>query len=254
TVVNIDNSNAKATVSGFDSDSFVRGNVIRNSGINRLRFSTESQQPPIMSNKDGMSKTVVDTNAYEETCIVTGSRPFLVGHSRAASADISSDSNSLNSTPITTTITNSNLQQQVMTSKMSHHIRNNSVDNSLVTSVFSTPGLTVKQTNTSTINNQPPPNKPAVPLKPAGIVSVFVPGSNTTATGPTLSTSNAGKKTGLLNVYGKLVTTTSVIPAKTDNSDNGSHISRYSNEIPVQQTSESGVHHHPIPPPRKVKF
>ena len=255
TVVNIDTSNAKAatTVTNSDLDSIVRGNVIRNnsSGTNKFRFSTESEHPipTHMPNKDGMSKNVVDANAYEDPCIVTDSRPFLIGHSRAASADISCDPNSLNSISIAT---NNNLQQKV-TSKMSHHIRNNSVDNSHVTSVFSTPGLTVKQSNTpSTINNQPQPNKPAIPLKPTGIVSVFVPGSNTAATGTTLTTtSNASKKAGISNIYGKLTTTTSTIPAKVDKSDNRSHFARYPNEMSVQQINESSVHH-PIPPPRKV--
>lgn len=189
-----------------NNDLFIRGlsagNTSRNSGRNKYRFSAE--------NKDSCENEKLYSN-----------KPYLTGHSRAASADISTGVKDIN---LPNQITN---LATVITSRTSHHIRNNSVDNSLVNSSF--PVKTTGIRNMSQINN-----KPAVPAKPA-IVSVFVPGSTVTVT-PTTISSNS-KNTG--NTYSnvKCINRPHSIQAPITNYLN--------NPNPGDDT-------YPVPPPRKV--
>ncbi|UXI21512.1 hypothetical protein NH340_JMT07455 [Sarcoptes scabiei] len=143
-------------------------------------------------------------------------RQFISGHSRAASADMGTDLRASNLKQILKNPLISNPSANIVKKSESstnqspnYHTRNNSMDNSLVTFVDSSSYFTKKSSGDS---NQPFQTKPAVPVKPTGIVSVFVPGSSN-STGSTHSITRS-----IGNIHGSCIAT--------DNS-------------------------HPIPPPRK---
>lgn len=176
----------------FDFDhSFVHGNPIRTSGRNRTRLPSNHQQESLIdtSNNSSMNNSHLG---------------FVVGHSRAASADITSK----HSTPL------SQARPQFKNGQY-HHSRNNSMDNSIGKS--------------SPIQQPPAGVKPAIPAKPSGIVSVFVPGSST----PNSQVKTPG------SIYTKPPSTINVSPSY------NSRTASFHSPAPMASV-------HPIPPPRKV--
>jgi len=227
------------------SSNFIRGpigNPSRNSNRTRGRLSIGTEGT---FGIDNVSKSV--DSAKVPTA--GAGRVFVAGHSRASSADISGYAvvghGKANLSPSTT-------QPHILSPKNDSnrnlHARNNSVDNSLVTSGYQT--FIINSESQNSINSaNATPNKPAIPAKPSGIVSVFVPGSTN------LSHSTNNKSTG--NIYGKVNLNSSPHQPSKDLSHKPLQnppfpITLISSGSPLASTSPTHNSQYPVPPPRKV--
>ena len=223
------------------------GNPVRNSSRNRLRFSAG---PEATCGVEGASKSVDSSKVPT----FGTSRAFIAGHSRAASADISGYATlgygKHNSTHNAVQSSLSAIKAEPnKASRNLHHVRNNSVDNSLVTSGYKTFAIN-SDSQTSIVASSGGPPKPAIPVKPSGIVSVFVPGSTN------LTHSANNKSTG--NIYGKvnLNITNSQLYGKEPNlkaiSSQMFNNSTSTSTLAGPSTQKVNNSIYPVPPPRKV--
>lgn len=255
-VINVDSNQSnlntfKTATDNDQSTNFVRssaGNSSRSSGNrNRLRFSAGPEAT------FSLDTTTTTTTKAPPTHV--SNRAFIAGHSRAASADISGYATIGHGKSTHQTITPNTIQTlkvDANPSPRNFHVRNNSVDNSLVASGYQafaihsgSPVSTVTTTTTSNI-------KPAIPAKPSGIVSVYVPGS----TSNLATSSNYNKSTG--NIYTKSKTNANTAtPTSKDTNFNSSKNPIFVNSVNIGQVQtvgsviESNNSSFPVPPPRK---
>ena len=237
--------------------SFIRNGPLQNSNRNRMRLSAGSDAT---FGTENLTKSM--DNAKVPSREIATSRAFIAGHSRAASADISGYTSLVGHSKQHYTNNSPNSIQPYNLNKIDldrnrnlHHVRNNSVDNSLVTSgcqtfIINSGSQSSIATNTSMTAN----NKPVIPAKPSGIVSVFVPGSTANLTH---STTTHNKSTG--NIYGKinLNSNTQAFNKDFKSIPNQTFVTGSGSELLCVTTTTSPTHKatnsiFPIPPPRKV--
>lgn len=259
TSVSVGGTGTTATISEVNdlpAGNFIRGpvgNASRNSSRSRARHSAGIETSLAFAAEGGGASKSMDQSTITTKAPVglAPTRAFISGHSRAASADISNYStvghgkqqqqhNNHNSTAPTLTTTHQSVSiiskpESNLTSRSRniHHVRNNSVDNSLVTSggyqafAINSGG---SQTNIVTGGNALSVSKPAIPAKPSGIVSVFVPGSTTNLS--MSSASNSNKSTG--NIYSKVTLNNNNNSA--GGGGNASSSSSFNNREPLMTT------------------
>lgn len=235
-------------------NNFIRGssgNPIRNSSRNRVRLSAG---PEASFGTESASKSVDSTKV--PTSLGTN-RAFIAGHSRAASADISGYATVGYGKPNHTSLIShvsqalpASIKPELARSRNMQHVRNNSVDNSLVTSGYQAFAINADSQTNIVTSSSPSTNKPAIPAKPSGIVSVFVPGS----TNLTHTTNN--KSMG--NIYGKVSLSSSSQPyggTHEANCGKASPATFQGAVVSTAPTIQKPVNNsmlYPVPPPRKV--
>ena len=232
---------------------FIRGSVgnpSRNSSRNRVRLSAG---PEATFGVESSTKSVDNTKVASS---LVPSRAFIAGHSRAASADISGYStvgygkqhNSSPSPSVVHTFSSPNDRKSDIprNNRNMHHVRNNSVDNSLVTSGYQTFAINSGSQTSIATTSAASSSKPAIPAKPSGIVSVFVPGSTNLT-----HSANNNKSTG--NIYGKvsLNSNQSFGAKEPPNVKSTANQSLHGNK-PIEPKKPINHSLYPVPPPRKV--